>query len=160
MGEEEALASRRQLMMHAEKIAAELDEALDALQGEGTGGARLAAALRRIERQAGVTGGLLAPATEALERVLGETDAARARIEQAMASLAFEPKELERAEERLFALRAAARKHKVPVDDLAVLIGRLEADFAALDRSETHLAALAEAAEAAARRPMRRPPWR
>ena len=39
-------------MMHAEKIAAELAEALDALQGEGTDGARLAAALRRIERQA------------------------------------------------------------------------------------------------------------
>ena len=58
-GEEEALASRRQLMMHAEKIAGELNEALDALQGEGTSGARLAAALRRIERQTG-TGGALA----------------------------------------------------------------------------------------------------
>jgi DNA repair protein RecN (Recombination protein N) len=150
VGEEEALASRRQLMMHAEKIAGELDEALDALQGEGTGGARLAAALRRLERQAGVAGEVLAPVAEALERVLGETDAARTRIEQAMALLAFEPKDLERAEERLFALRAAARKHKVPVDDLAVLIGRLEADFAALDRSETHLAELAKAAEAAA----------
>ena len=51
-GEEEALAERRQLMMHAEKLAAELAEALDALAGEGTSGARLAAALRRIERQA------------------------------------------------------------------------------------------------------------
>jgi DNA repair protein RecN (Recombination protein N) len=150
VGEEETLASRRQLMMHAEKIAGELDEALDALQGEGTGGARLAAALRRLERQAGVAGEVLPPVAEALERVLGETDAARGRIEQAMAALAFEPKDLEWAEERLFALRAAARKHKVPVDDLAALIGRLEADFAALDRSETRLAELAKAAEVAA----------
>jgi DNA repair protein RecN (Recombination protein N) len=148
-GEEEGLASRRQLMMHAEKIAGELDEALDALQGEGTGGARLAAALRRIERQAGVAGGLLAPVAEALERVLAETEAARGKIEQGLAALAFEPKDLESAEERLFALRAAARKHKVPVDELAVLIGRLEADFAALDRSETRLAELGKAAEAA-----------
>jgi DNA repair protein RecN (Recombination protein N) len=148
-GEEEGLASRRQLMMHAEKIAGELDEALDALQGEGTGSARLAAALRRIERQVGLTGGLLAPVAEALERVLAETEAARASIEQALAALAFEPKDLERAEERLFALRAAARKHKVAVDDLPAVIDRLDADFASLDRSETHLAALAEASEAA-----------
>ena len=68
-GEEEALASRRQLMMNAEKIAAELAEALDALQGEGTS-ARLSAALRRIERQAAVAPDLLAPVAAALERVL------------------------------------------------------------------------------------------
>ena len=48
----------------------------------------------------------------------------------------FEPKELERAEERLFALRALARKHKVTVDDLPALVERLEAELAALDTSE------------------------
>ena len=61
---------------------------------------------------------LLAPVAEALERVLAETNAARAKIEEALAATAFEPSELERAEERLFALRALARKHKVAVDDL------------------------------------------
>jgi len=65
-GEEDALASRRQLMMNAEKIAAELSEALDALQGEGTSGARLAAALRRIERQATVGGAVLVLVAEGL----------------------------------------------------------------------------------------------
>jgi len=148
-GEEAALASRRQLMMNAEKIAAELNESLDALQGEGTSGARLAAALRRIERQASVGGAVLALVAEALERVLAETDTARARIEEALALTAFEPKELERAEERLFALRALARKHKVMVDDLPVLIDRLEAELAAIDQSETKGAELTKAAEAA-----------
>ena len=142
-GEEEGLASRRQLMMHAEKIAAELAEALDALQGEGTDRARLAAALRRIERQATLASGLLAPVAEALERVLNETNAARAKIEEALAATAFEPAELERAEERLFALRAAARKHKVTVDDLPALKERLEAVLAALDVSEGRAAELA-----------------
>ena len=143
------LASRRQLMMHAEKIAAELAEALDALQGEGTDGARLAAALRRIERQATLAGGLLAPIAEALERVLSETNAARVKIEEALAATAFEPTELERAEERLFALRAAARKHKVMVDDLPVLKERLEAELAVLDVSEGRAAELAGEAAAA-----------
>lgn len=148
-GEEEALASRRQLMMHAEKLAGELAEALDALQGEGTSGARLAAALRRIERQASVAPGLLAPVVEALERVLTETNAARARIEVALAATSFEPKELEHAEERLFGLRALARKHKITVDDLPALADRLASELATLDQGETRGGALAQAAKAA-----------
>ena len=150
VGEEEALASRRQLMMHAERIAGELNEALDALQGEGTSGARLAAALRRIERQSGTGGPLLASVAEALERVLNETDAARAKIEEALAATAaFEPRELERAEERLFALRALARKHRVGVDDLPALVTRLETELAALDRGEARLEELAAVAKSA-----------
>ncbi|MGI8725189.1 MAG: DNA repair protein RecN [Methyloceanibacter sp.] len=148
-GEEDGLAAKRQLMMNAEKIAGELDEALDALQGEGTSGDRLAAALRRIERQSGLAESLLGPVAEALERVLEETNAARGKIEQALAATAFEPRELEEAEERLFALRALARKHKVLVDELPALVGRLEADFVALDRSEARIAELAEAVTAA-----------
>src|SRR5262249_16655975 len=139
----------RQLMMNAEKIAAELKEALDALQGEGTDGARLAAALRRIERQAAVGGTVLALVAEALERVLAETDTARARIEEALALTAFEPKEREGAEERLFALRALARKHRAAVDDLPLLRDRLEAELAALDVSEGRAAELARTAGSA-----------
>jgi DNA repair protein RecN (Recombination protein N) len=148
-GEEEALASRRQMMMHAEKIAAELAEALDVLQGEGTDGARLAAVLRRIERQAQLASGLLAPVAEVLERLLTETNAARAKVEEALAEMAFEPKELETVEERLFGLRAAARKHKVMVDDLPALKDRLEAELAALDVSEGRAAELEKAATSA-----------
>ncbi|MGA9604006.1 MAG: DNA repair protein RecN, partial [Methyloceanibacter sp.] len=148
-GEEDALASRRHLMMHAEKIASELAEALDVLQGEGTDGARLAAALRRIERQAQLASGLLAPIAEALERVIAETNAARAKVEEAMAETAFEPRELESVEERLFGLRAAARKHKVLVDDLPALKDRLEAELAALDVSEGRAAELEQAAASA-----------
>ena len=148
-GEEEALASRRQVMMNAEKLAAELAEALDALQGEGTSGARLAAALRRIERQASVAPDLLAPVASALERVLAEANAAQAKIEQALAATAFEPKELEAAEERLFALRALARKHKVTVDELPALMARLATELSALDTSEARAGELTEAAGAA-----------
>jgi DNA repair protein RecN (Recombination protein N) len=148
-GEEAALASKRQLMMHAEKIAGELSEALDALQGEGTSGARLAAALRRIERQTDAGGTLLASVAEALERVLAETEAARSKIEEALAATAFEPHELEGAEERLFALRALARKHRVAVDDLPAFVARLETELAALEQGETRFDELAAATKAA-----------
>jgi DNA repair protein RecN (Recombination protein N) len=148
-GEEEALASRRQLMMNAEKIAGELNEALDTLQGEGTAGARLASVLRRIERQAATGGPMLAAVAEALERVLAETNAARAKIEEALALTEFEPSDLERAEERLFALRALARRHRVQVDNLPALVEKLEAELAALDTSEGRAAELAKVAEGA-----------
>src|SRR5680860_519781 len=148
-GEEESLAARRQLMMNAEKIAGELTEALDALQGEGTAGARLASALRRIERQAATGGLALTAAAEALQRGLSAANAARDRLEEALALTAFEPGDLERAEERLFALRALARKHRVQVDELAALTERLEAELAALDRSEGRADELAKAAQAA-----------
>jgi len=147
-GEEEALAGRRQLMMNAEKIAGELNEALDALQGEGTAGARLASALRRIERQAVTGAAMLSQVAEALERVLAETSAARDKLEEALAATAFEPSDLERAEERLFALRALARKHRVQVDDLPALAERLEAELAGLDTSEGRAAELAKQAAA------------
>ena len=148
-GEEESLAARRQLMMNAEKIAGELNEAVDALQGEGTGSARLAAVLRRIERQAATAGEVLTPVVEALELVLAETDTARATIAQALAATAFEPKDLDLAEERLFSLRALARKHRVTVDDLPALMSTLEADFAALNQGEARLEELSQAADAA-----------
>lgn len=147
--EEEALAERRQMMMHAEKIGADLEEAMAALAGDGTAGARLSAALRKLERQSAETGALLAPAVQALERVLVETDEARAALEDLMSRIDFEPSALEEAEERLFALRALARKHKTTPDALPGLIATFEAELLALDAGEDKLAALAQAAEAA-----------
>ena len=84
--------------------------------------------------------------------MLTETNTARAKIEEALALSAFEPKDLERAEERLFALRALARKHRVAVDDLPMLLDRLEAELAALDTSEARAGELAKRAAADAQR--------
>jgi DNA repair protein RecN (Recombination protein N) len=61
----------------------------------------------------------------------------------------FDPRELEAVEERLFAIRALARKHGVPPDDLAALAADLAARLGALDRSGTELTALERAVAAA-----------
>ena len=52
---------------------------------------------------------------------------------------------MERIEERLFALRGAARKHQITVDALAALAERFAADLAALDAGEARIVALSEA---------------
>jgi DNA repair protein RecN (Recombination protein N) len=153
--EEEALAQRRQFMMHAEKIAGDLEEARDALAGDGTAHARIGAALRKFERQEPETANVLGPVMDALENVLTQTNDARERVEQAIADTQFEPKALEEAEERLFALRALARKHKVAVSGLPDLIVKMEGELAALDAGEKELDELKKN-EAAAREAYRK----
>src|SRR5207248_11183939 len=66
--------------------------------------------------------------------------------EAAIAAAAFDPRELERVEERLFALRAAARKHGVAVADLPQLRDRMTAELVQLSSGEERLAALRLAA--------------
>ena len=48
-------------------------------------------------------------------------DEARAALDEAIRAAEFDPRELEQTEERLFALRAAARKYDMPADELARL---------------------------------------
>ena len=60
------------------------------------------------------------------------------------------PSELERIEERLFALRGTARKYNAPVDELAALASRYRADLALIDAGAEQLAALENEAQQAA----------
>ena len=93
-------------------------------------------------------GGLDA-ALSALERALVELGEAQGGVERFAEALAFNPSELEETEERLFALRALARKHSVAPDDLAGLADELRAKLAALDGGAGEIAALTSEATAA-----------
>ena len=147
--EEEALADRRRRMMQAEKIAGDVAEAHETVGGAGSPVPALASLVRRLERKAPEAGGLLDDAVAALDRALTALEEAERALAAAAATAAFDPRELERAEERLFALRAAARKHGAAVADLPAIAGRMTADLAALDAGEERLCELEEAAGAA-----------
>ena len=131
-GEETKLAEARQIMMNAEQYSEALGEAEDALAGDGTLEARLNAALRKLERRRETAGGRLDQVCATLDRVLVEINEANHALAEARRSFAFDPKELEGSEERLFALRAAARKHKSTVDDLASVRERFERELQAI----------------------------
>ncbi len=107
-GEEAKLAEARQMMMSAEQYADALGEAEEALAGDGTSMARLNAALRKLERRRDTAGGRLDAVCAALDRVLAEMTEADRAISEAQRSFVFDPKELEKSEERLFALRRGA----------------------------------------------------
>ena len=145
-GEETALADRRAKMMQGEKVAGDLREAHDAVAGSASPVPALAAAVRRLERRAAQAPGLLEPAVQAFDAALNALEEARGHLEQALRAADHDPQELERIEERLFALRAAGRKYNSPVDNLNALAAKYGADLALIDAGAERLAALEKAA--------------
>ena len=149
-GEEENLADKRTRMMRSEKIAADITEANEILNGSGSPTPSVSGLLRRLERKAAELPGLLDDTVAALSAAVHGLADASSAIERAMHAIEFDPRELERTEERLFALRAAARKFSVAVDDLAALAVTQADDLAELDAGEARLAALEAEARASA----------
>jgi DNA repair protein RecN (Recombination protein N) len=147
--EEAALADKRAVMMQAEKVAGDLRDAHDAVAGAQSPVPLLSATVRRLERRAAQAPALIEPAVKALDAALTALDAARRHLDAALRTADHEPSELEKIEERLFALRAAARKHNVPVDQLNALAARYAAELGLIDGGAERLAALEEAARAA-----------
>ncbi|HMI11804.1 MAG TPA: AAA family ATPase, partial [Bradyrhizobium sp.] len=127
-GEETTLAGRRTAMMQGEKIAADLREAQDAVSGNQSPVAALSAAVRRLERRAGNSPTLVEPAVKAIDAAINALEEADQHLTAALIAADFDPGELERIEERLFALRAASRKYSTPVDGLAALASKYAAD--------------------------------
>ena len=148
--EEESLAARRALLQNAERLAEAIAEAVAEIDGEGGAQSALSRALRRLERTRDRAQGLLDGAVAAAERAANETAEALGALTEAGRALELDPRALEAVEERLFALRAAARKHNVPVADLPRLRAALSDRVAALDAGVEELAA--REAEAAAAR--------
>ncbi len=151
-GEETALAGRRTVMMQGEKIATDLREAQEAVSGNHSPIAALAAAVRRLERRAANSPSLVEPAVRAIDTAINALEEADQHLSAALAAADFDPLELERIEERLFALRAASRKYNTPVDRLAALAAQYASDVALIDAGAEQLKAFEAAAEEADRR--------
>jgi len=149
-GEEADLAGRRTLMMNAEQLIGAMNDAAADLRDGGGALTRLQGALRHLERVADKAEGRLAAAIAALTRAQSEATEADALLESTAAGLNADPKSLEQAEERLFALRAVARKHSTDIDGLAALADEFAAKVQELDDGGARVAEL-KAAEKAAR---------
>ena len=138
-GEETELAGRRTTMMQGEKIATDLREAQEAIGGSHSPVASLSAAVRRLERRAANAPALIEPAVKAIDIAINALEEADQHLNAALAATDFDPAELERIEERLFALRAASRKYSTPVDLLAALAAQYAGDVALIDAGADQL---------------------
>ena len=143
-GEEAQLDTRRRLMQAAERIRSDVVKAYEILGYDGAEGA-MNNALRWLEGAVDKAEGTLDGAIAALGRAMVELDEAQSGVVAAIDGLSFNPIELEEAEERLFAIRALARKHDVAPDDLAGFAETLREKLAALDAGDADLAALRKA---------------
>ncbi|PHS26674.1 MAG: DNA repair protein RecN [Robiginitomaculum sp.] len=158
--EEQGLADERAFLMLAHKLAEKVDTA-NAILNAGSGiEAGLSSALGALEQAlAQLEGGAqsksvklsLERSAQALERALIETGEAASALDDAGQALDVQPDRMDQAEERLFALRAAARKHNVTVDGLADLRAELTAQLESVeslaDDEKAARAALAKAQE-------------
>ena len=148
-GEETRLAERRTAMMQGEKISEDLRDALSAVAGPQSPVTSLAAAVRRLERRAASAPKLVEDAVRAMDSALNSLAEAEQNLNAAINAADYDPAELERIEERLFALRAASRKYSTPVDDLAALAEKFKADVGLIDAGAQKLKVLEKAASAA-----------
>src|SRR5262249_56816840 len=112
-GEQPARAARPSAMMQAEKVADHLRNAHEAIAGANSSVPALSGVIRKLERRAAQAPSLVEPAVKALDAALTALDETRSQLEAALRTADFDPAELERIEERLFALRAPARQYNI-----------------------------------------------
>ncbi len=151
IGEETSLADSRTRLMHREKLVEAINSALSELGGERGAARALHAAARLLERARERAAGRLDPAFAALERAAVEAQEAAAQLEAALRNEDREGGNLEQIEERLFALRALARKHGIAVDNLSARRDVIAGKIAALDDHGGTVARLARLADEARR---------
>lgn len=143
-GEEEELDRRRRMMQAAERIREDVAKAQAALGHEGAEGAA-GDALRWLEGVSDSAEGELDEPMAAIGRAMVELDEAASGVGRFLDALSFNPTELEEAEERLFAIRALARKHGVMADELAGFADDLRTRLNAVEQGDADIAALRSA---------------
>ena len=149
-GEDAELDIVRRQMQAAGRLREDVAKADAALGQDGAEGP-LNDALRWIEAAAPQLDGLADASVATLERVLSELAEAQSGLSGLLDRLDFDPMELERVEERLFAIRGLARKHSVQPDDLATFAEDMRDRLAAIDDGADRIAGLESALRGAER---------
>lgn len=138
-GEDADLDVRRRKMQGAERIRDDVVRAHDLMGMNGAEGS-MSDAQRWLDGVAESADGALEAPLAALNRAMIELGEAQMGVERSLDGLHFNPSELEDTEERLFAIRAMARKHETAPDELGAFAETLRARLAALDAGDVHLA--------------------
>lgn len=138
-GEDAELDAQRRMMQGAERIRDDVARAYTALGNDGAEGA-MSDAMRWLDGVSAKAEDTLDGALASLGRAMVELDEAQQGIEAALDTLNFDQSELEIAEERLFEIRALARKHDTAPDDLNAFAATLRSRLAALDAGDVDLA--------------------
>ena len=138
-GEEEELTTRRSEMMNAEKLLENLNTAYDSLAGSADVLSAVRHAQAAVDRANRLVDGKYDALAEALEQTLINADESLRQIEEASASVNLSQSDIDRIEERLFALRAAARKHRTTIDGLPAMLEEMRRKLNGIELGEDGL---------------------
>jgi DNA repair protein RecN (Recombination protein N) len=149
IGEEEELADKRARLLARGKLQGAVAEALTALREAGGARDHLVRAERALERVAEQADGLFEASLQALERARVELDESEAALDDAAAAVSAEGEDLESLENRLFALKDMARKHRTTADGLVELAAETRRLLDGLEHSGEALTVARKRLEAA-----------
>ena len=135
IGEEETLATKRTAMMNAEKDAAILSDAAAELNPHGTSLESVifsaAHILERIKTEPN-------PYSEQIDALYNAAQIV-SDVTEKLTPTDVDTATLDEIEERLFAIRAAARKHRVSADELPEKLKQMSAELNAIENSDAEL---------------------
>lgn len=133
-GEETELAVRRNYLMNAEKITGSIGEANDLLSRGGIVGTLTKA--QGLLYDVAKNEPKLQSVIESLDRAAIEIEEASATLEGVLSGFDREGDSLENIEERLFALRGAARKYRITPEELPAHLEMVRAKLDAIRNKE------------------------
>ena len=133
-GEEKELTEKRTEMMHAEKLIEQFNIAYQSLQGEGLA-QNIRHALNALDKINRITENKYKDIEESLNSALIELDEATAEIENASSNISLNSDDINAVEERLFALKALARKHNCTIDDLPEVLENIKNKLNAIENN-------------------------
>ena len=145
VGEENELNQRRNEIMNCEKLI----ESLNVAYGSLTQGADILSAVRHaqsaIDRANALVNGKYQDIVDSLEQTLVNADEAIRQIEDVSSALNYNQNEADNIEQRLFALRAAARKHGTDIDGLPQKMQEMQQQLSSIELGEDGLLNLKKA---------------
>ncbi len=135
-GEEGELSNLRERIKHRESVLEGLNAALLALNAENDPVQRAWGEIDKIAHKAGDD---VTPALDALSRASAEIAEAASSIQGLLADLQETDQNIEDIDDRLYALRMQARKHKCDCDDLPAMYENLAQKLSRIENADEEL---------------------
>ncbi len=148
-GEEEALLQSRSLAQNKSRIAENIQTAFLALSSEKGAESALAQAHKALSKAGEYHASFLADLTTTLDRLTIEAHEVSLSLQHFLQTQQNDRAGLEEIEDRLYDLRACARKHGVPPDTLPALLDEFKAEKEALEGGQSRLEAQEKEVKAA-----------
>jgi len=145
--EKEKLEKLRFRLMNSEKLLDNFNQAHNSLQGQTISVREsLRQAQTAISRVNGMCDNKYAGIYELLDTALINAEEAAEEISSALSDISLNQHDINEVEERLFALKDLARKHRVEIEELPSVWRNMEDKLNKLDKSAVDLSALKKAA--------------